>query len=913
MTIPRQDEGASLPVCAVQIVPGARGRMRDLPALETAMSGLVLDREHPVALELAGQATASGTRRCFIARSTSQATLRHVRDQLQARYPQATISNLTATDDPLRSLAPHEAVTCITLRPGAPAYLPLKTWKARDLLEEGADPVLGLLAALNGLPEHHRAVAHLVLTPAPATWSRTSQRLAQQHPLEPERVARQSQSRESSGGHGIDVLLLGLLTLTVVLGQHFWTPLHRILPGWVWQAVNTLLHGKPLHLTTTQTWQVGLAGAVVLACCLLVFILIDQVLLRLFGARTLIYDQQLVRHKTERIAYRACLRLVVIGPAQGREGEDLAAARRAIADRLIAAYRVYHLASGGSFVPRRVPQWLARLRLLETRAWWKPLFPWYQGVRRSPLLLTPEEVASLFHLPGGADLGEVTFLERGGARSLPVPYILTTGAGWQIGTNVHAGQRSPVSLPPGSTRYNALAVAGTGKGKSTLFQHLARVVLTAGTSHSLIAVDPHGDLALALCGQIDPARVDDVIVLDLANRAAPPAINPLDMSAGQDRDKVVDTLITIFEHIWARNWGSRIENTLQYALLTVCEANQHLIAQDLHMGPGRQYTLLSIIPLLQDHTTRKAILAHVDDPDIQRWWKTYYQRLGKDEQLEVAASIITKLSKFGASRLVRRIVGQPCSSINFAEILRGGKILLINTASGVIGEDTSALCGATLLGLLHTAIAEQGALPAEARASTYVLIDEIHTFVGVDFNAMLSELRKYGGQFALATQSFGYLDALDPTLRHSLLANTDHLFAFDMSAQDAYVMCRELGGGLEVEDLLTLDNFQCYAALSYQGSRLPVFSLTLDAPPLSDPVQGAQIRATSARRYAQPVEAVDALIAERAEAPMPDPSREEEVSQRETPRTPKTPRAPRTKAPPESRPLEQDAGRKEEA
>ncbi len=36
----------------------------------------------------------------------------------------------------------------------------------------------------------------------------------------------------------------------------------------------------------------------------------------------------------------------------------------------------------------------------------------YQGVQRSPLLLTAEEVAALFHLLQGADLGQTALVER---------------------------------------------------------------------------------------------------------------------------------------------------------------------------------------------------------------------------------------------------------------------------------------------------------------------------------------------------------------------------------------------------------------------------------------------------------------------------------------------------------------------
>ncbi len=81
---------------ALVIVPRAAST-RDITVLETAMQGLALDARHPVALELA--ATASS--RHFLLRATSAMSLKHLADQVQARYPQAIIRPLALEDDPL--------------------------------------------------------------------------------------------------------------------------------------------------------------------------------------------------------------------------------------------------------------------------------------------------------------------------------------------------------------------------------------------------------------------------------------------------------------------------------------------------------------------------------------------------------------------------------------------------------------------------------------------------------------------------------------------------------------------------------------------------------------------------------------------------------------------------------------------
>ena len=260
-------------------------------------------------------------------------------------------------------------------------------------------------------------------------------------------------------------------------------------------------------------------------------------------------------------------------------------------------------------------------------------------------------------------------------------------------------------------------------------------------------------------------------------------------------------------------------------------------------------------------------MEQVTDPVLLSWWQYYYEPMDLRFQMEVISSVLNKLSKFASSRTTRRILGQPRSTINFTEIIRSGKILLVSTASGVVGADVSALLGATLLGLFHVTLAEQAEVARAERRQFLALIDEFQVYQGADFGTMLAGLRKYGGSFGLATQSLSYLDRLDRTLRSTVLSNVDHLFAFAMSGEDAR-MLHELDG-IEEDDITNLDDFTCYAKLSLHGRRLPVFSLRLDPPATGDHELAQRIRIRSQQRYARPCDVVDAMIAHALERSAP--------------------------------------------
>jgi hypothetical protein len=185
----------------------------------------------------------------------------------------------------------------------------------------------------------------------------------------------------------------------------------------------------------------------------------------------------------------------------------------------------------------------------------------------------------------------------------------------------------------------------------------------------------------------------------------------------------------------------------------------------------------------------------------------------------------------------------------------------VDTAKSAVGEDTAALLGGTLINLVALLTGEQGKLPAAGRRPVTLIVDELQTMPGADYESILSELAKFGGNLVLSTQSLGRLEALDRdrhrALRASVFANVDGLFAFNVSADDARVLARELGGDLDEQDLLELGEHRCYARLSVRGERLPTFSVHLDPPPAGDPALAGRLAAVSAARYGRARTAVE--------------------------------------------------------
>lgn len=827
------------PPCTVHLVPGRMAPERTqerYEAWETMLQGMVFDATTPLAFEITGEGQTKTKR--FLLRASSPQTLDHALSQLQVRVPQVQARPLLPQEDPL-TLERGERSSVCELRAGADAYLPLRTMKE-------ADPLRGVLAAVSTLPPDLRAVAQIALIPLPASWSQGYLRKALEHPLEQERQARREALLTSRAPSGNTLLLLCLLLVGLVLWTVFGDP--AALTTWV----RALHAGQMPRLHTLAQEQLPLWGG---AGGLVVLVLL--LLLQLLRRKHLYLASRQVEQRLLQCAYRGRIYLYVIGPGtrmallprwwaltrwlwQGLrqqhswrtsaqhithlwrltwlEWQWRARQRQRRHDaltHLAATYRQFD-SSAGHFVPRTLPERRAQA-LAQGR--------WEQSVPRSRHYLTGDFVARAWNLAQAAQLTDVPGLEQKRSRSLLVPQALVAPLGAPIvGVSEHAGQSLPFAFPPDFFRSHVLIAGKSGEGKSTLMLHLARAA--AQHDQALFVLDPHGDLALDLLRFLPASRSADVVLLDLGDPDVCVGINPLDASAGQEREVIISTLITTFARIWENGWGPRMEASFRMALATLYEANLSLLEQD---RAREQYTLLDVFAVLMDERFCHAVLALVRDPFVHRFWYQYFDPLDGRQQRERIDPVLTKMVPFEA-RTARAIVGQSCSTVSFKTLLRERRIVIIRLAAGEIGSVTASLLGATLLGLMLSAHQQQSVLPEAERVRSTLIIDEFQSMAGADYALLLAELRKYGAAAVLATQSCEYLTTVSPTLLPTALANCQHLVTFRLSAADAWTLHREMQ--VEQEDLVLLNRYTCYLRLTHQSLVYPTFSLRLHQPAL---------------------------------------------------------------------------------
>ncbi len=285
-----------------------------------------------------------------------------------------------------------------------------------------------------------------------------------------------------------------------------------------------------------------------------------------------------------------------------------------------------------------------------------------------------------------------------------------------------------------------------------------------------------------------------------------------------------------------------MQSILEQTVKTLHEANEHPDTAD-----DEQLTILDALTLLADDKFKNGVLTRVSDPYLLQWWRRDFKGWRGETKADALAPVQTRLSYYASSKKARPILGQPRSTIDMRRVVQEGGILLVSTAQGKAGKDVAALVGASLLNLVDAVIREQGSLPIEQRRGALVVVDEMQSMPGVDYESMLSELGNFGASFVLATQSLAKLDDPSRTMRDTLLANVGCLAVFQVAGNDARQLVWELGKERVTEDDVTsLPVHQCHVRATVGTERMPAFSMMVSKPEDGDPAMADRIRAKAA-------------------------------------------------------------------
>jgi hypothetical protein len=395
-----------------------------------------------------------------------------------------------------------------------------------------------------------------------------------------------------------------------------------------------------------------------------------------------------------------------------------------------------------------------------------------------------------------------------------------------------------------------LAVFGsTGSGKSTLLLNLVGAL--AASPVGVTVIDPHGDLTGDILARLSAAAEPRVHVLRLADRDHPRGFNFLERRTPDEAQLVTSEFVELFEDLWPRFCGPKMQHYLRHALLTLLASPE----------PG---TIIELTRILTDDAFRDPLVRTLTDPLVAAFWRTEWPAPKERERDSSIKAVLNKLGAFVTYASIRSVVGQGVSTIRPRGLMDAGDILLVDLSG--VGGDNANLFGAMLISrYLIDATGRQGT-PRHQRRQHVLVVDEAQRFDTRAMGKIAVEGRKFGLALAIASQSLG---GLGERLRETVLTNAACLALLSPGADDARGLAR-LVAPVPADELAGMRRFEVLLRMPGPDGRPGVYGGTVNPPGPADDARAEAIIARSDARDARPLDQVQAEVALRS-GPIPTP------------------------------------------
>lgn len=460
-------------------------------------------------------------------------------------------------------------------------------------------------------------------------------------------------------------------------------------------------------------------------------------------------------------------------------------------------------------------------------------------------------VAPVF-FPSAGQMAEI-----GTQRCYPLPSEEPSTNGVCLGV---AGN-SAVHLTDADRSRHVYILGATGCGKSTLLYNMVMQDIARGEGVCLM--DPHGDLYDDILSSIPVKRQRDVVLIDPSDFGYAVGINFLELTSEYpqvEMSMITNNMLKIFHRLYdlRQTGGPIFEQYIRNALLLV-------------MNSSRGGTLLDVVRVFEDNDYRQLLKAECPNPLVNNFWGLQAEKVGGEASLHNMAPYITsKLNQFTHNSLLRPMIGQRKSTVNFRQIIDKRQILLVNLSKGLLGEMDSQLLGMVLIGKLYMAAMGRANVGVQSRSPFNWYIDEFQSFATDNIAHLLSESRKYGIRMTLANQNMAQLRHAysESNLQDAVLGNVANLLLFRMGVKDAQQMESYTAPELNNQDLQYLPDYHAVCRLLKQNAPMRPFVLkTLPKHQSLRDISNAEkpksiVLANSRQQYSRPVADVEKEIFE---------------------------------------------------
>lgn len=432
----------------------------------------------------------------------------------------------------------------------------------------------------------------------------------------------------------------------------------------------------------------------------------------------------------------------------------------------------------------------------------------------------------------------------------PAPVHLSE-KGVVLGINKHRGEEREIHMAEEDRMRHLYTIGQTGTGKSVLLTNMMLQDIHNGEGCCFI--DPHGTDVEYVLANIPPHRYKDVIYFDPANTERPMGLNMLEYDTRYPEQKtfVVNEMLSIFNKLFDMKTagGPMFEQYFRNAVLLTID------------DPESGNTLLDVSRVLSDTEYRALKLSRAQNPTVKQYWREVAEKAGGEASLQnIVPYITSKFDVFLSNDIMRPIIAQSRSSLDFRSIMDSRKILLVNLSKGRLGDINANLIGLIIVGkILMSALSRVDSLGKDT-SPFYLYIDEFQNITTDSISVILSEARKYKLSLTIAHQ---FIKQLQENIRDAVFGNVGSMVSFRVSSEDAEVLEKQFAPIFSAHDIQNIPNWNAYVKMLIEGVPVKPFSLQTLPPPEGDIGQVAHLKQLSALTYGRKREDVEAEIMKR--------------------------------------------------
>jgi len=469
-------------------------------------------------------------------------------------------------------------------------------------------------------------------------------------------------------------------------------------------------------------------------------------------------------------------------------------------------------------------------------------------VAEEAMILNTEEIASVFHLPiSVTETPRIKWLKAGAA----APPTNIPKEGLLLGYNDYRNTETQIRMTDDDRRRHIYTIGQTGTGKSTFLQEMAKQDARNGKGFCFI--DPHGDAVEDILASIPKERAEDVILFNPADTERPFGLNLLeyDQSHPEQKTFVINEMIGIFDQLYdlKATGGPMFEQYMRNAML--------LIMDDPETGS----TLMEISKVLSDEDFRRMKLANCQNPIVVDFWTKEAEKAGGEAALANMVPYITsKLTTFISNDMMRPIIAQQKSTLDFKDIMNNKKILLVNLSKGRIGEINARLLGMVVVGKILMSALSRVDIPEDERIDFYLYLDEFQNVTTNSIAQILSEARKYKLDLIIAHQ---FIAQLKEEISKAVFGNVGSICAFRVGAEDAEFLEKQFAPTFSANDLVNVDNRNLFAKLLVNNELTKPFNMKTYPPTKGDQEIANAFKELSRLKYGRDKNIVNREIMDR--------------------------------------------------